>query len=134
MQTVEVVAAVGNTSVKVVLPEGGSRRQLSCSGGTVVRRVDPVSGPPDFDFTDEHGARPTARGPDRWRAVPVGVSSNVSGEVGDQLGARSKILTPNGMIMKRFRNTGKPRKRRRVAGCGVWEAPVQYGGHISCRV
>ena len=33
--------------------------------------------------------------------------------------------------MKRFRYAGKPGQRSRVGGCGLWEAPVQYGGHVS---
>jgi hypothetical protein len=62
-----------------------------------------------FDFTDEGDARLTARrSPDRWCAVLVSVSSDVSGEVGDQFGAFGKILVPNGMIMKCFWNAGKP--------------------------
>ena len=54
----------------------------------------------------------------------------MSGDVGDQLGALGKILAPNGMIMKRLRNAGKPRERSRVGRCGLWEAPVQHGGHV----
>jgi hypothetical protein len=109
IQPAEVVAAVGNTSIEVVLPEGGSRRQLACSGGSVVLRVDPVSGTPYLDFTDEGDARPTARrSPNRRGAALASVSSDMSGEVGDQPGALDKILAPNGMIMKRFRYTGKP--------------------------
>ena len=135
IEPTEVVAAVRNTSVEVVLPEGGRGLQLSCSCGSVVLPVDRVGGPPDLDFTDEGDARLAARrSPDRWRAVLVSVSSDMSGEVGDQLGALGKILAPNGMIMKRFRNAGKPGQRSRVGGCGVWEAPVQYGGHVSCGV
>jgi hypothetical protein len=57
IKALEVVAAVGKSSVEVVLPEGGSCRQLSCSGGSVVLRVDAVGGTPDIDFTDEGGAR-----------------------------------------------------------------------------
>jgi hypothetical protein len=80
----EVVAAVRNTSVEVVLPEGGRGLQLSCSCGSVVLPVDRVGGPPDLDFTDEGDARLTARrGPDWWRAGLVSVSSDMSGEVGD---------------------------------------------------
>jgi hypothetical protein len=39
-------------------------------------------------------------------------------------------LTPNGMIMERLRNPGKPGKRSWVCGCWFWEAPVQHGGHV----
>jgi hypothetical protein len=132
IQPAGVVAAVGDTSVEVVLPEGGSGRQLFCSGGSVVLRVDPVGGPPYVDFTDEGDARRTARpSPDRRRAL-VRVYLDVSGEVGDQPGALGKIRAPNGMIMKRFRYTGKPRQRSGVSRCGLWEAPVQHCGHI-CR-
>jgi hypothetical protein len=60
IQPAEVVAAVGDTSVEVVLPVGGSCRQLSWSGGSVVLRVDPVGGTPDIDFTDEGDARLSA--------------------------------------------------------------------------
>src|SRR5688572_22783099 len=77
----EVVAAVRNTSVEVVLPEGGRGLQLSCSRGSVVLPVDRVGGPPDLDFTDEGDTRLTARrSPDRWRAVLVSGSSDMSGE------------------------------------------------------
>jgi hypothetical protein len=79
----------------VLLPEGGRGLQLSCSCGSVVVPVDRVGGPPDLDFTDEGDAGLTAwRSPDRWRAVLVSVSSDVCGEVGDQLGALGKILAP----------------------------------------
>ena len=78
------VVAVRNTSVEVVLPEGGRGLQLSCSRGSVIAPVDRVGGPPDLDFTDEGDARLTARrSPDRWRAVLVSVSSDMSSEVGD---------------------------------------------------
>ena len=55
----------------------------------------------------------------------------MSGEVGDQLGPLGKILAPNGMIMKRFRNAGKPGQRSWVGRCGLWEAPVEHGGHVA---
>jgi hypothetical protein len=38
------------------------------------------------------------------------------------------------MIMKRLRYAGKPRQRSRVGRCGLWEAPVQDGGHVLCGV
>ena len=69
-----------------------------------------------------------------WRAVLAGVISNVIGEVDDQLGPLSQVLAPNGMIMKRLRNPGKPRQRSWVGRCGFWEAPVEHGGHVTCGV
>ena len=51
------VAAPGETSVEVVLPEGGSSLQLSCSGWSWVVGVDAVGGPPHGDFTDDGEAR-----------------------------------------------------------------------------
>jgi len=135
IEPTEIVAAVRNTSIEVVLPEGRRCLQLSCTRWSVVLPVDRVGSPPDFDFTDEGDTRLTARrSPDRWRAVLVGVSSDMSGEVGDQLGALGKILAPNVMIMKRFRYPGKPRERSWVSRCGLWDAPVEHGGHVSCGV
>jgi hypothetical protein len=135
IQPTEVVAAVRNTSVEVALPEGGRGLQLSCSGGSVVLAVDRVGGSPDLDFSDEGDARLTAwRSPDRRRVVLVSVSSDMSGEVSDQFGALGNILTPNGMIMKRIWNAGKPRQRPWFGGCGVWEAPVEHGGHVASGV
>jgi hypothetical protein len=117
IEPTEVVAAVRNTSVEVVLPKGGRGLQLSCTRGSMVLPVDRVGSPPDFDFTDEGDARVAARrSPHRWRAVLVSVSSDMSGEVGDQLGALGKILAPNGMIMKCF----PEHREAKVAGLGRW--------------
>jgi hypothetical protein len=97
IQLAAVVAAVGNTSVEVLLPEGGSGLQLACSGGSSVPGIDPVGGPPYGDFTDNGGVPPTARrSPHRWRAVPVGGSSNLIGEVGDQRGAQARYSPQTG--------------------------------------
>jgi len=127
-----IVAAVGNTSVELLLPEGGSGLQLAWSGGSSVPGIDPVGGPPYGDFTGNGDVRPTARrSPHRWRAIPVGVFSNLIGELGDKHGALDKILTPNGTMTKRFRNTGKPLKRSLADSCGFLEAPVEYGGHVA---
>ena len=61
----------------------------------------------------------------------AGVPSDPVGEVSNELGPLRQILAPHGMIMKRLRNAGKPRKRPQVSGCGLWEAPVQHGGHVA---
>jgi hypothetical protein len=45
------VAAEGNVSVEVVLPQGGDGLQLSCSGWSAVFGVDAGGGAPDLDFT-----------------------------------------------------------------------------------
>jgi hypothetical protein len=131
----EVVAAVRNTSVEVVLPEGGCGLQLSCSRGSVVLPVDRVGGPPDLDFRDEGDARVAARRcPCRLFAVLAGAVSNLICEADNELRPLRQILAPNVMIMKRLRNTGKPRERSRVRGCGFWEAPGQHGGYVCCGV
>ena len=36
--------------------------------------------------------------------------------------------------MKGVRNAGKPRQRPSVSRCGLWEPPVEHGGHVSCGV
>jgi hypothetical protein len=58
--------------------------------------------------------------------------SNVIGKVHHQPGPPAQVLTPDGMIMERFRDAGKPWKRPWVGGRGLWEAPVQHRGHV-CR-
>jgi hypothetical protein len=50
-----VVASVGDPSVEVLLPEGGSDLQLSWPGWSVVSGVDADRGPPNGDFTNESG-------------------------------------------------------------------------------
>ena len=129
------VIAAGETAVEVVLPEGRSCLQLSCSGWSWVAGVDGVRGPPHSDFTDDGEVRAAARRrPHRLRFVLAGVISDLVGEVGDELGPLRQILAPDGMIMERIWNAGKPRKRPWVGGCGFWEAPVQHGGHVCCCV
>jgi hypothetical protein len=81
---VGVVAAAGETSVEVVLPERWSCRQLSCSGRSWVAGVDAVGGPPHRDFTDDCEVRAAARRcPHRLGFVLAGVISDPIGEVGD---------------------------------------------------
>jgi hypothetical protein len=130
-----VVDALGDTAIEVVLPEGGSCLQLSCSGWSSVAGVDAVGGPPHGDFTHDDEVRAIARRrPHRLCILMAGLISDPIGEVGNELGPLGQILAPNGMIMERFWNAGKPRKRPWVSGCGLLEAPVQHGGHVSCRV
>jgi hypothetical protein len=95
--------------------------------------VDAVGGAPHGYFSDNADVGLAAcRCPSRLRAVPTGLISNVIGKVDHQPGPLGQILTPNGMIMKRLRNSGKPGQRPGVGGCGFWEAPIQDGGHV-CR-
>jgi hypothetical protein len=102
IQVGRVVAGVGDAAIEMLLPFGRSGRQLIGSGGAAVVGVDANGGPPYGDFADNGNVRTTARrSPRRWRAGPVGVFSNLIGEVGDQRGALGEILAPNVMIMKR---------------------------------
>ena len=78
-----VVAAAGETSVEVVLPEGRSCLQLCCSGWSWVAGVDAVGGPPHGDFTNDGEVRAAARRrPHRLGFVLAGVTSDLIGEVG----------------------------------------------------
>ena len=98
-------------------------------------RVDADGGTPDGDFTKEGDARVAARRcPYRLFALVAGAVSNLICEADNELRPLRQILAPNWMIMKRLRNAGKPRERSRVGRCGLWEAPVQYGGHVCCGV
>jgi hypothetical protein len=93
--------------------------------------VDADDGTPDLGFTDEGDARvATRRCPYRPFAVLAGGVSNLICEADNELWPLRQVLAPNGMIMKCFRNTGKPWQRSWVGRCGLWEAPVEYGGHV----
>ena len=59
--TAVVVAAGGEASVEVVLPEGRSCLQLSCSGWSWVAWVDAVGGAPHGYFTDDGEVLAAAR-------------------------------------------------------------------------
>jgi hypothetical protein len=80
-----VVAAAGETSVEVVLPEGGgSCLQLCGAGGSRVVGVDAAGGPPHSDFTNDADVWLAARRrPHRLRIVLTGVTSDLVGEVGN---------------------------------------------------
>jgi hypothetical protein len=84
MVNIAEAVAPGETPVEVVLPEGGSSAQLSCSGWSWVPGVDAVGGPPHGDFTDDGEVRAAARRrPIRPRAVMTGLISDPIGEVGN---------------------------------------------------
>ena len=72
----------------------------------------------------------TWRGPDRLPTAGPGLTSNLIGEVGHQLGPFRQILAPNRMIMQFCRSAGKPGERPWVGRCLFWEAPVQHGGQV----
>jgi hypothetical protein len=96
-----VVGALGDTAIEVVLPEGGSRLQLCCSGWSAVLGVDADCGAPDGDFTEEGSGRVAARRcPYRLFAVLAGAVSNLICEADNELRPLRQILAPNVMIMQ----------------------------------
>jgi hypothetical protein len=96
---------------------------------------DADGGTPDGDLPKKGGSRVAARRcPYRLFAVLTGAVSNLICEADHELRPLRQILTPNVMLMKRFRYAGKPRQRSWVSRCGLWEAPVEYGGHVFCGV
>jgi hypothetical protein len=70
-------AASGNGSVKVLLPYGGHRLSLSCSGWSAVLGIDADGGTPDGDVTKEGSSQMTAR----W--CPYGLFAFLAGAVSD---------------------------------------------------
>jgi hypothetical protein len=56
------------------------------------------------------------------------------GKVGDQPGSLGQVGTPDRMGTEHFWNAREPRQRTWVDRCGLWEAPVEDGGHVACRV
>ena len=115
-----------------MLPEGGSSLQLSCSGWSWVPGVDAVGGSPHGNFSDgAYGGLAARRCPNRLRAL-TDLIPNVTGKVDHQPGPLNQILSPNGMIMKRLRDSGKPGQWSVFAAWGFWEAPIQDSRHV-CR-
>jgi hypothetical protein len=79
-----VVAALGETSVEVVLPEGRGCLQLCCPGWSWVVGVDAVGGPPHRDFAHDGKVRAAARRrPHRLGIILAGVTSDPIGEAGN---------------------------------------------------
>ena len=100
--TYVVVGALGDTAIEVVLPEGGSRLQLCCSGWSAVLGVDADGGTPDGYFTKERGGRVAARRCPYglFRAI-AGAVSDLICEAGNELRPLRHVFAPNVMIMKR---------------------------------
>jgi hypothetical protein len=77
------IIKTGDSSVKVLLPQGRGCFELDASGWSRVPLIDAVGGPPYRDFANEGGAWVTSRrGPGRLGVVLAGVISNLLGEVG----------------------------------------------------
>jgi hypothetical protein len=95
--------------------------------------VDTDGGTPDGNFTKEGGSRVAVRRcPYRLFAVLAGGVSNLICEADNELRPLRQVLAPNGMILKGLRDARKPRQGAWAGSCGLWEAPVEHGGHV-CR-
>ena len=79
-------AAQGNISVEVLLPKGGRRLWLFCSGWSAVLGIDADGCSPDGDVTKEGGGW-VAAGlcPYGLFAAMTGAVSDLIGEAGDEL-------------------------------------------------
>jgi hypothetical protein len=95
-------AAQGNCSVEVLLPKGGCRLSLSCSGWSAVLGIDADGGTPDGDFTKQGGGQMAPRWcPHRLFAATAGADSNLICKDDNDLRPLRQVLAPYGMIMKR---------------------------------
>jgi hypothetical protein len=127
------VSGTRDVSVEVLFPQGRERFELTYSGWSRVLGIDAVGGPPHCDFADEGGAQVASRySPDRRAVTSAGVIFDLGGEVGDQLGSLGQVGPPDRMGMERFWYAGEPGQRTWLGGCGLWEAPVEDGGHVAC--
>jgi hypothetical protein len=70
-------AGQGNVSVELLLPKGGRRLWLSCSGWSAVLAIDADGGTPDGYFTKEVGGQMAAG------RCPYGLFAAVAGGVSD---------------------------------------------------
>ena len=78
------VAAEGETSVAVALPESRSCLQLCCSGWSRIAGADAVGGPPHRNFTDQGEVRAaTRRHLHKLGIVLAGLTSDPIGNVGN---------------------------------------------------
>jgi len=129
------VGGTRDIPVEALLPEGRKRFELGSSGWSRIFGIDAVGGAPHCDFADQGAARVTSGCSPDWRAVTLaGVIVDLVGEVGDQLGSLCQVGAPDGMVMERWWNAGKPGQRSWVDRRERWEAPVEYGGHVTGNV
>ena len=127
------VGGTRDIPVEALFPEGRERFELGSSGWPRVLGIDAVGGPPHCDFANEGGARVASRRCPDWRAVTLAdLILNLVGEVGDELGSLCQVDPPDGMVMERLRNPGKPGQRAWVGRRELWEPPVENGGDVAC--
>ena len=121
--------------VEALFPQGRECFELSSSGWARVLGIDAVGGAPHCDVADEGCARVTSRRcPDWLGGILAGVVLDLVGEVGDQLGSLGQVCPPDGMGMEHLWNAREPGQRTWVGRREFWEAPVEDGGHVACRV
>jgi hypothetical protein len=127
------VGGTRDIPVEALFPEGRGCFELGSSGWSWILGIDAVGGPPHCNVADEGSARVASRWSPDWLGVTLaGAILDLVGEVCDQLGSLCQIDPPDGMGMKRWWNARDPRQRPWVGGCGLWEAPVEDGGHVAC--
>jgi hypothetical protein len=97
--------------------------------------IDAVAGPPYCNVADEGGALAASRCSPYWGAANLaGVILDLVGEVGDELESLCQVGPSDGMGMERWWNVWEPGQRTWVGWREFWEAPVEDGGHVACRV
>ena len=79
------------------------------------------------------GAR---RCPNGLFAAMAGAVSDLICEADNELRPLRQVLAPDVtiLILKGLRNAWKPRQWAGVGRSGLWEAPVEHGGHVACGV
>jgi hypothetical protein len=121
--------------VETLFPKGRERFELGSSGWSRVLGIDAVGGPPYCNVTDECGARVASRCSPYWGAANlVGMILDLVGEVDDQLGSLGQVCPPDRMATERFWNAREPGHRTSADRREFWEAPIEDGGHVACRV
>ena len=70
-----------------------------------------------------------------WGAANlVGMILDLVGEVDDQLGSLGQVCPPDRMGMEHLWNAREPGQRTSADRREFWEAPIEDGGHVACRV